>query len=279
MNHPVRISLYAAIPLIAVACFAQQSPEFEAASIKMNLSGASGAGVALPTGRLVATNVPMRVLLRFAYNVQDSRVLGAPDWLGTLRYDVTAKAEGSPPPDQIRLMVRSMLADRLRLVVHREKRETQIYEMTAAKGGLKLEPSSAGSCQIVDRDHPPAPPSAATPPPRYCGNVGLGPGQINGWGVPMTRFADALSDMLGRTVVDKTGAVGNFDIIFRFTPDQAMMPNMAGPLRPGDTPEGLDLVSPNIFTALQEQLGLKVASAKGEAEMLVIDHVERPSEN
>jgi uncharacterized protein (TIGR03435 family) len=235
-------------------------------------------GCAAP-GAADTTNVPMRVLLGFAYNLQDSRVIGGPDWLGTIRFDVAAKAEGSPPADQIRLMVQSMLADRLKLAVHREKRETQVYEMTAAKSGLKLEPAAAGSCQILDRDHPPAPPAAGTPPPRYCGNMGLGPGEINGWGVPMARFADALSAMLGRTVVDKTNATGSYNIIFRFTPDQATMPNMAAPGRPGDSPAAPESVSPNIFTALQEQLGLKVDSAKGEVEMMVIDHVERPSEN
>jgi uncharacterized protein (TIGR03435 family) len=196
MNLSTMSSACVAVVLLAVACFAQQPPRFEAASIKLNSSGASAAGVALPPGRLAATNVPMRVLLGFAYNLQDSRVIGGPDWLGTVRFDVAAKAEGSPPPDQIRLMVQSMLADRLKLAVHREKRETQVYEMTAAKSGPKLEPATAGSCQILDRDHAPAPPPAGTPPPRYCGNMGLGPGEINGWGVPMARFADALSAML-----------------------------------------------------------------------------------
>jgi uncharacterized protein (TIGR03435 family) len=279
MNHSPTIARRATLLFVAVACFAQQSPEFEAASIKINSSGASGAGLGFPPGRLTATNVPMRVVVSFAYGIQDSKLVGGPDWLSTVRYDVVATAQGAPPPDQIRLMVQAMLADRLKLAVHREKREAQIYELVPAKSGLKLETSAAGSCQVVDRDHPPAPRTAGTPPPRYCGNMGLGPGQINGWGVPTVRLAEALSNMLGRTVIDKTGAAGNYNIVFRFTPDQAIMPNMAGPANPGNAPAASDPANPDIFTALQEQLGLKLDSARGEVEMLVVDHVERPSEN
>lgn len=273
----MRLLPAAGILLFASACLAQQPPDFEAASIKLNTTGLATAGLGLPPGRLIATNVPIGVLVTFAYRLQDSQMTGAPDWVNTIRYNVEAKAEGTPTPDQIRLMVRSMLADRLKMAVHRETREAQVYDLVPAKGGLKLKPTAAGSCQIVDRDHPPVPPTPGTPPP--CGRMGLGPGQINGWGMPMASFAQPLSNFLGRPVTDKTGAPGNYDIALRFAMDQSISPNMAGPPGAVDALPPPDPAAPNIFIAVEEQLGLKLESARGQTEVLVIDHIERPTEN
>jgi uncharacterized protein (TIGR03435 family) len=221
----------------------------------------------------------MGLLIVFAYRIQRSQLSGAPDWLSTESYNVEAKADGASSPDEIRLMVRSMLADRLKLAVHRETREAQVYDLVPAKAGLKLTPAAPGSCQNFDRDHPPAPGTPTATPIHFCGNLGLGSGEINAWGVPMASFAQGLSNFLGRPVIDKTGASGNYNFVFRFAMDQAISPTMAGPPRASDAPAPPDPASPNIFSALEEQLGMKVESAKGQIEMLVIDHAERPSEN
>lgn len=269
MTKPLSLIL-----LIAVTCLAQQPPEFEVASIKLNTSGAAAAGAALPPGRLVVTNLPLRFLVEFAYNIPGSKVVGGPDWLRTVRYNVEAKAVGTPSVAQLRLMVQSMLADRLKLAAYREKREAQIYEMILAKSGLKLTPAASGSCRPLD-----TPLTPGSPPIQDCGQMGLGPGQFNAWGIPMASFASSLSGILGRTVVDRTGVAGNYNIIFRFAMDQSIAPEVAGPPGAADASAPPDPTSPNIFVALEEQLGLKAESAKGQVEMLVIDHAERPTEN
>ena len=254
-------------------------PEFEVASIKFNKGAGRGGMMQMPPGgRLNVTNMPLRVLLANAYNIKDSQIVGAPEWLGTERYDIAAKAEGNASQDQPRLMLQSLFADRLKLAVHRETKESQVYELTPVKGGLKLTPSTSGSCRTFDRDHPPAPPTSGTPVPN-CGNMGMTRGQINGWGVPMTRVVDVLSTLLGRTVIDKTGATGTYNIHLEFTPDQATAGGPFAPGGPGGDAPPPDSASPNIFTVLQEQLGIKVDSGKSQVEILVIDHVERPSEN
>jgi uncharacterized protein (TIGR03435 family) len=265
--------------LPAVWAQAPARPAFEVASIKLDNSGGRGGRIEMPpNGRLTVTNVPIRVLITNAYNIKDSQLIGAPDWVNNDRYDISAKAEGNMSQDQMRLMLQSLFADRLKLAVHRETKEAQVYELTPAKGGLKLTRTTETNCVKFDRDHPPPPPTPGGPMPNICSNVGMSRGQINAWGVPMDRFVDVLSNLLGRNIIDKTGATGNYNFHVEFTPDQATAGGPFGPGGPGDAPPP-DSAGPNIFTALQEQLGIKADSAKGQVEMLVIDQVERPSEN
>ncbi len=263
-------------------------PAFEVATIKPD-TGASGMiriQIA-PGGRLNAENVTVRILLGYAYDVRDYQISGAPSWAGSQQYDVVAKSEKAAPPTEMRLMMQSLLADRFKLAFHREtKTDAPVYELTPARGGLKLTASTAGSCVTVDRDHPPAPPPPGGPIPNYCGNIRMGRGRIDAWGIPMTRLIETLSNILGRAIVDKTGATGTYNFHLEYTPDQATAGGLGALPGPGGRAPGTpalapppDSASPDIFTALQEQLGVRAQSSKGPVEMLVIDRLERPSEN
>jgi uncharacterized protein (TIGR03435 family) len=230
----------------------QANPEFEVASIRKNVSGDSNMGaMAQPGGRFGARNVTLRYLIRGAYDVKDFQILAESiSWLDTERYDITAKApEGTPNGfEPMRPMLRTLLTDRFRLAVHRITKEVPAYELGAAKGGLKLPAPRDANCIVSD----PRPREQAP----FCNNVRMGRGLIDAHGVTMPRLAAVLSDVLGRPVVDTTGAESMFDVHLTFAPDEAIA----------------DAI-------LQEQLGLRLQSSRTSVEVLVIDHVEHPAEN
>lgn len=234
-----------------------------------------------PGGRFNADNIALNLLIQLAYNVQDFQISGGPSWMKSDRFDITAKAESSATFDQMRPMIQSLLAERFKLTIHREKKETSVYELTAAKGGIKIVAAKEGSCITFDpakNSGPPPPPKPGETLPRICGGVRMSVGLIDGFGISTTELAADLSNMLGRTVVDKTGFTGAFDVHLEFTPDAAPANGAFAQAGPGAPPPANSSV-PSIFTALQEQLGLRLESAKGPVEVLVIDHLERPSEN
>jgi uncharacterized protein (TIGR03435 family) len=204
-------------------------------------------------------------LIRTAYG-EFVPISGGPAWIKSDRYRIDARAESNTSPRVMDgPMLQALLEDRFKLKIRRETREVSIYTLTVAKEGSKLQSAKEGSCVS---------PESLQPGKKPCG-------------MPMTRtkgpnlsteiignldeFAKLLGVTLGRPVVDRTGITGTFDFHLEFALDENT-PNVR--LEPSDEPPG-----PSIFTALQEQLGLKLASARGPAEFLVIDHVERPSEN
>jgi uncharacterized protein (TIGR03435 family) len=263
-----------------------EGPAFQVASIKRN-SSAGPRGMTVrpqPGGRLIAGNAPLMLLIQNAYAVQAYQVVGGPAWINSDGYDVEAKPEGNTDRKQMWLMLETLLADRFKLALHRETRELPVYALTAAKGGPKLPPPKAGGCMALPPDAPTPPP----PPPGsgrvYCGHVPLSMSaaglRMEGSRVPMAEFIRTLAMVLGRPVLNETGFSGEFDFHLDFTPDEATMglPGY-GPGDPGGPRLPTDPDRPNIFAALQEQLGLKLASAKGPVEVLVIDHVERPTAN
>ena len=272
--------------IAAFGVFGQQAarPEFQVASIKPNTAvGARGMGVrALPGGRLTAMNAPLMMLIQNAYTVQASQVVGGPAWINSDGYDIEAKPEANTDREHMWLMLQSLLADRFKLALHRETRELPVYALTMTKGGLK-QPPNAGSCVNIDLTAPPRPGAPLGFP---CGKVGVmgspsGLLQMQGGKVPMPELVRVLAMVLGRPVVDRTGIAGEFDVHVEFTPDESTMglPGAGGPGDPGGPPLATDPGRPNIFAALQEQLGLKLSPAKGPVEVLVIDHVERPAAN
>jgi uncharacterized protein (TIGR03435 family) len=177
--------------------------------------------------------------------------------------------------DQRRLMVRKLLKDRFSLALHRETREFPIFELAVSKNSLKLQPLKEGSCVAVDPNNPvPAPGKTHMD---YCGYGGIGRGMLEASSTTMTELATSLSWLLDRTVVDRTGITGTFRIHLTFVPDQATPSQPGVPSDPGSVNVPAD--GPNIFTALQEQLGLRLDSSKGPVEVLVIDQVTRPTEN
>jgi uncharacterized protein (TIGR03435 family) len=262
---------------------------FEVASVKPNKSG-DGPTMAgrQPGGRVTLTNIPLRLMIRNAYQLQDLQIVDAPKWMSVERFDIVAKAAGNLPPPRPgnpgdQLMMRSLLADRFKLVVHQETRELASYALELArrdgKLGPQLRPSTVDCAAIAaarERSGEPPPGAQGVERPQ-CGFRATGGratgGQMMAGGFPFSQLAVVLSQMLRQVVIDKTGLTGNFDFELNWTPDEvSQRPSAGAPSLPATDPIG-----PSMLTALQEQLGLKLRWGKGLADVLVIDHVERPT--
>ena len=265
-----------ASPAAQTAAPAAKPITFEVASVKPNTSGDGRVLITpQPGGRLNLVNVPLRFMIRYAYRVQDFQVVGGPDWLGTARFDVVAKAEaGNPSQEELQLMLRSLLADRFKLVVRPDRSEMPTYSLVQAradgKTGAQLRKSDA-NCGPAS-----APPAPGQFPP--CGSM-VGFGSLKARGSTMPALATGLSTFAGRIVVDRTGLAGGYDVDLNWTPDQ--IPRPAGG---GDQPVQVNGVTvdpngPSLFTALQEQLGLKLESARGPVDVLVVERAEKPAED
>jgi len=264
----------------------ENKPKFEVASVRENTNNDGKVMIGIqPGGRFNAINVPLWDLIRQAYTVQRSQIVGAPDWTETSRYDIVAKAEGDiaptrpgSPPGPITFMLQDLLEERFKLRAHRETREMPIYALTLARSdrklGAGLRPSTIDCAAMRGRGArmglPPGPPPAGERP--QCG-MRMAPNQVMAGGVPLAQLLPVLSQFTQRVVIDRTGLEGNFDIDLTFTPDR--MPQ--GPPPPGVQIPSFDPNGPSLFTAVQEQLGLKLESERAPIEVLVIDHVERPT--
>jgi uncharacterized protein (TIGR03435 family) len=252
------------------------------ASVKPNTSGNNMISIRPPVGgRFTATNVRLKMLVELAYNVKTAQISGGPQWMVSDGYDITAKAaDPNINVDQLRPMLQTLLEDRFQLKVHRETKEMPIYVLTLAKNGSKLPEAKDGGCVKFGPDTPPPPPPAPGKlPPTLCGGFLRAPNLLQAGKVDMKQLANVLADVLGRPVVDKTGFTGTFDVKLEFTPEGTTFgTNGFGPPG-GGLPQGFDTSGPSIFTALQDQLGLKLESQKGPGEILVIDHAEKASEN
>lgn len=217
-----------------------------------------------PRGSVAIVNVPLENVIVNAYGIPAFRVLDAPEWIKRERFDISAKMPDEAAPEPL-LMLRSLLEERFKLRVHRETREQPIYTLVVARSdgrlGSRLTPSSADCVTAA------APSSTQTSAPNaQCGalfGVGLGGGRIISRGQPLRRVISALSMAVSRGVVDRTGLQGAFDVELEWSSD------VGATATNGNTP--------NIFTALQEQLGLRLEPSRGPVEVLVIDSVERPT--
>ncbi|HVV43718.1 MAG TPA: TIGR03435 family protein [Bryobacteraceae bacterium] len=262
-----------ALALPAAAQPAAKPLKFEVASIKPSDPNAKGSSVMTDkVGGLRGENMPIRGLITMAYGIRDFQLSGAPGWLSTERYDIMAKPEavesGSPAPDPSQLTdeqrglrderwrerVRNLLADRFGLVVHKETKEAQIYHLVIAKGGPKLK-------------------EVSTPGPRQ--GMSMNTGRAQGFAAPMKMLADNLAGTVGRPVIDMTGLAGKYDWKLEWTPD----PGIAIPGPNTSQQQPVDAPGPTIFTAVQEQLGLKLETARGPVDTWVIDKIEHPSGN
>jgi uncharacterized protein (TIGR03435 family) len=237
----------------------------------------------MPGGHLIAEKAQLRYLIRIAYGLKPFEISGGPGWIDSAHYDIDAKAEGNPSGAQISLMTQALLADRFQFKAHRETKEIPIYELSVSKAGVKLQPPKPGSCTMPDPNAPPLPPAPGQP--TACGRVLMmmspSGARMMGGNVLMPELIRVLSNVLGRTVVDRTGFAGSFDVHLEFTPDLALagLPRPPAPADTGTPATPPDPVGPSIFAALQEQLGLKLDSVRGPVEILVIDRVERPTGN
>jgi uncharacterized protein (TIGR03435 family) len=215
-------------------------------------------------GRTNATGVNLKLLMTIAYDVRDFQIVGGPGWIATERFDIVAKAEGAPDqltPEQFRPMLASLIEDRFQLKIHRETKEMPVYALVVAKNGLKLKAN------------------AGEPGPM----LRMGRGQLSGMKIPMKMLLQQLAQQLGRPVVDKTGLTGEYDFTLTWTPQlgEGGAGFGSGPPGPGgfEGPPPVDPNGPSIFSAVQEQLGLKLESEKGPVEVVVVDRVEKPTEN
>jgi len=256
-------------PASAQTPTAPTNPSFEVASVKPNKSGNRGmVWTSQPGGRFMATNLTVAMIIRNAFDLQESELAGLPGWASSERYDIIAKAEQEFPrsnerPSVTQLMVQSLLEERFRLVSHRETRELPSYALVVARADGQLGPqlkAATVDCMALAaaRRAGTAPPLApgARPP---CGMRGGG-GRLVGGSIPMSDLAATVSGWAGRRVVDDTGLTGGFDFDFSFSPEASA-----------------DSSGPSLFTALQEQLGLKLEPRRVATDVLVVDSIERPT--
>jgi bla regulator protein blaR1 len=281
-------------PVLAAATTAprlhagQRLPSFEVASIKPNRSADMKSGIQTqPGGRFTATHVTLRELIRYAYQLHDFQIGGGPGWLGSDRFDVVAKADdgGANPfesdkgggPSRGQVMLRALLADRFKLEAHTESRELPIYALTLSRNdGPQLRRSSrdCGAAGSDGRAQSGKPPALAEAPP--C-EMRVYPGTILAGGTTLAQLAEALSSEVGRIVRDRTGLTARFEFTLRWTPDQ--IPQGFDRKAAAIGLPAIDADGPSLFTAMREQLGLKVDSSRGPVDVLVIDRAERPTDN
>jgi uncharacterized protein (TIGR03435 family) len=259
-------------------------PKFEVASVRQNTAddGKVLFGIQ-PGGRFTTIGVPLPTLITQAYGLQRSQLVGGPDWMETARFDITAKAEGEIPRTALgsvgplQLMMQDLLEDRFKLRAHRETREQQVYALMRSRPdgplGPGLRASTTDCAALFARGRSGPPPRGMGPGERPACGMRIGPGQLVAGAMPISQLIPPLSQFAERLVVDRTGLTGNYEIDLKWTPDR--MP--PGPPPPGAPPLSIDPNGPSLFTAVQEQLGLKLESERAPIEVLVIDHVERPT--
>ncbi|HTW80427.1 MAG TPA: M56 and DUF3738 domain-containing protein [Terracidiphilus sp.] len=250
-------------------------PKFDVASIKPNKSGEMRFMMHFTPDGLSMEGLPVQMLLTQAFGVEDDRIVGAPPWVQSDRFDIEAKVapEDAPKLDKLKReermeMLQPLLIDRFGLKFHHETREMPVYVLEVAKGGSKLKPaeSEAGDGK------------GGQNMPRMMMSIG----NLEAQGAQIDMLAHALSGQVGRTIIDKTGLTGKYDFSLHFTPEN--MPLRMGPGPDGghpgaDAPPPPDTTGPDIFTAIQEQLGLKLVSEKGPVDVIVIDRIDKPSVN
>ncbi|HEY3825406.1 MAG TPA: TIGR03435 family protein, partial [Bryobacteraceae bacterium] len=247
---PAMLPLF--LQAFAASAAAEQSPTFEVASVKAHkpavAEGRTGGRIDSVPGSLTIRNASMGSCIKWAWQVQDYQISG-PSWLNDERYDIVAKAASPVRTDELRQMLRTLLAGRFQLQVHRETKELPVYTLVTAQSGPKLHKAEPDSNTDMRGEN----------------------GSFVFRGTSMPQFAEDLSTLsqVDRPVLDRTGIPGTFDFSLKFGDSNDEMKRA---LVAGD--------GPSLFTIIQEQLGLKLDAQKGPVEMLVIDHVERiPTEN
>jgi bla regulator protein blaR1 len=266
-----------------------QPPAWDVTTVKPSKPDQRGSMINFTPDGIKITNVPLETIVRMSFDMEDDHIFGYPSWTKTTMLDIEAKVA---PDDaaklkalsfaQRRQMLVSLLEDRFNFKFHHETRELPVYELIVAKGGIKAQASKP--------DPPKADPTGPTPDPAPGPGDAPGPapsrhmlmmrgrGHIESVGTGISSLAHVLSGQLGRTVVDKTGLTGNFDYKLNWTPDDAAIAMTKGG-DPAPSDNTLESAGPSLFTALQEQLGLKLEAAKTEADVIVIDQIEPPTAN
>lgn len=237
---------------------ADADPAFEIATIKLSDPDAKGKGFGGPPGKFLTRNTTLDDLIMYAYGVHTKQIVGGPDWLETQKFDIEAKPDtpGAASDKQNRTMMRKLLASRFALKSHDEKRELSAFVLTVAKGGPKLEKS----------EDDPASPSTF---------LFRGLGNLVFRNISMPDFASWMQTVLDRPMVDHTGLDGRYQGILKWNPDETQFAIFGPPPHPSTAPDA----PPDLYRAIQEQIGLKIDAAKTPVAVMVIDHVEKPSDN
>ncbi len=257
-------------------------PVFDVVSIKPDKSGSMMSRVAFTPDGISVSGMPLHMLLREAFNISDNQLLSEPGWVNNDRFDIEAKVapEDVPklkalkPTDRWAMLV-PVFADRFALKYHHESKDLTQYVLVIAKGGLKMKEAASGDAYA----------NGLKTPDGKAGGAGMmraEPGELIAQGAPVENLVRFLSFQFHSPVLDKTGLTGKYDIDLKWTPDEteaAMMRPPAGAPADGGNPAPPPAQGPSIFTALEEQLGLKLEAHKEPGDAIVIDHIEQPSPN
>jgi uncharacterized protein (TIGR03435 family) len=239
---------------------ATADPEFEVATIKPSKPDQQGKGFMVKGREFDTINTSLIDLITFAYGIHPKQIVGAPDWAGTDKYDLTAKpdGEGQPNDRQWKTMIQKLLADRFKFAFHHDKKELSVYTLVVAKGGSKMTKSEGDPNGL---------------PALFFHGLGDLPGR----NATMADFAGVMQTaVLDRPVVDQTGLTGRFDFTLKWSPDESQFGGLGIKVPPpSDKPDA----PPNLYQAIQEQMALKLDPVKAPADVLVIDHVDKPSAN
>ena len=264
---------------------------FEVVSIKpFDASGGAQPRMSMTPGRYDVAGMPLRLVIGQALILPPNRIFGLPEWVDTERYTIAAKAPDGPAAARAMLvMVANLLKDRFNMVTHAETREMPVYNLVFARDDRRFGPSLretpadcraaiAARLDAVARGEPvPAAPIGSS----GCGEVRINAGTASFSGVTPAGIAGSLTPFAGRPVIDKTGLAGSYDFKLRWSAAAGnvapfgLPPGVLGP--PGTPPPPPDPDAPDIFTAVQEQLGLKLESARGPVPVVVVDRIEKPS--
>jgi len=256
VNYKMKFVTLVAVMLLLTckvgASLSQNQPlTYEVTSIKPNNSSRPGASTHTFAGLFTATNTTVRYLIQYAYSLRDFQVAGGPTWIGSEKYDIEAKSGSKAEDHEFSSMMRSILADRFQLKFHRETREVPVYALVLAKSGPKLASARQDEKSSMDANR----------------------GELTVRNATVADLASILSNTLDRKVIENTGLTGHYNLTLKWTPDDSQAQPQKADLRLGSSK------GPSIFTAIQEQLGLKLESTKAPLEVFVIDSAQKPSGN
>lgn len=249
----------ALLAVIAAGVLAQSDPAFEVATIKPSAPGQPGFGMGMAGHRFIGVNTTLRDLIAFAYGLHPDQITGGPPWIASDKYDLYAEVtgKGAPESQRIRAMVQQLMADRFSLVFHRAKKELSVYAIVVAKSGAKFTGSAGEPNVNASFDFP------------SLGRMTVHNATIADFAVWLERY------VTNRPVVDQSGISGKYNFTFDWSPDETQLPGLSEQLQHTNGRSE----RPDLYTAIQQQLGLKLESAKAPVEILVIDRAERPSDN
>ena len=263
--------------ILAPLALAQTAPSFEVASIKPSNSTDRRQFFNIqPSGQIALRNLTVKRLIAWAYDLKQYQISGGPGWIDSDLFDVSAKPESPAKPEVIKQMLQSLMAERFQLVVRRETREMPGYALVVAKNGPKFKEVQESDPNLID----------LSARPDLAGRGGrpriaiVRRGRLTIQGADMPLLVSQLSNILGRAVVDETGLTGTYDLKLEWVPDEyqvTMFQSLGVP--DGFGAPAADWQGPTLFTALEEQLGLKLESQRGPVEMFLVESVQKPSEN